>query len=66
MIIKLKKYIADNFGSEYKYAKHKEFSRQHINNIVKGLKEPTKDILKDIGLEKVTTKKVSYIPCAKN
>ena len=66
MISKLKKYIASNYGNESAYAEHKGFSRQHINNIVKGLKEPTKDILNDIGLEKTIDKKVSYIPCAKN
>lgn len=66
MIVKLKKYISDNFGTETNYANHKGFSKAHINAITLGKKEPTKDILKDIGLEKVTTKKVSYIPCVKN
>jgi len=66
MINKLKKYIANNFGSELNYANQKGFSRQHINNIVKGIKEPTKDILSDIGLEKIVDKKVSYMPCVKN
>lgn len=66
MIAKLKKYIADNFGTEVSYANHKGFSTTHINRITLGKKEPTKDILKDIGLEKVIDKKVSYMPCVKN
>ena len=66
MIAKLKKYIADNFITETNYAKHKGFSVAHINAITLGKKEPTRDILMDIGLEKVINKKVSYVLCAKN
>lgn len=66
MIKKLKKYIADNYGSELAYANHKGFSRAHINCIVMGNKPPTKDILNDIGLVRIIEKKESYVPCAKN
>lgn len=66
MITKLKKYIFDNYGTATNYAEHKEFSKAHINAITMGKKEPTKDILNDIGLEKIVTKSVRYMPCAKN
>ena len=64
MIKKLKKYIADIFGTEANYAKHKGCTKQHINGITKGAKFPPADILQDIGLVKVVVidKKVSFIP----
>lgn len=61
MIKKLKRYIADNYGSELAYANFKGFSRAHINSITMGNKPPTKDILNDIRLKRVVVKKESYI-----
>ena len=56
MIKKLTKYIESNYETQSKYASHKGFSVAHINAILMGTKDPTKDILNDIGLVKSVEK----------
>ena len=65
MLNKLIKYIATNFDSATHYAQTKGVSPQHITNITSGRKPPTKDILKDIGLERIVVKKENYIELEK-
>ncbi len=52
MIKKLKGFIYAEFGTAKNYADSKGFSSAHISAILRGEKEPTKDILKDISLVK--------------
>jgi hypothetical protein len=52
----LKTYIHDNFGSQGKAARHWGCSDTFMSRVLRGKAEPTRIMLKDIGLtkEKVT------------
>ena len=52
MIKKLKDFIYFEHGTAKAYADSKGVSSAHISAILRGEKEPTKDILKDISLVK--------------
>ena len=60
MIKKLKGFIYSEFGTAKSYAESKGVSSAHISAILRGVKEPTKDILDDISLIKVKQVSVTY------
>ena len=61
MIIKLKKYIKDNFKNQSAYARHKGVSRAFVSAVVLGVQEPSKSMLDDINLMKIVDRKASYV-----
>lgn len=60
MIKKLKGFIYAEFGTAKKYAEVKMVSPAHISSILTGVKEPTADVLNDIGLVKVRKVSITY------
>ena len=60
MIKKLRGFIYEDFVTAKEYAERKGVSPAHISAILRGVKEPTADILKDIGLVKVKKVSVTY------
>lgn len=56
----LKGYIYSNYKNASEYADKKGISRAFISKVVLGKSNPTKEILKDIGLEMEITKTVVF------
>lgn len=60
MIKKLRDFIYFEHGTAKAYADSKGVSSAHISAILRGVKEPTKDILSDVALVKVKEVSVTY------
>jgi len=60
MIKKLRGFIYFEFGTAKAYADSKGVSSAHISAILRGVKEPTADILSDVSLIKVKEVSVTY------
>lgn len=60
MIKKLKGFIYSEYGTAKNYADSKGVSSSHISAILRGVKEPTKDILDDVSLVKNREVTVTY------
>ena len=61
MAMKLNDYIYKNFGTAAKYAEAKGVTPQYISSVVNGGTEPSKSILKDIGLVKKREVNITYL-----
>lgn len=60
MIKKLKGFIYAEFGTAKSYADSKGVSSAHISAILRGVKEPTEDVLKDVSLVKIKEVSITY------
>lgn len=60
MIKKLKGFIYSEYGTAKNYADSKGVSSAHISAILRGVKEPTKDILDDVSLVKNKEVSITY------
>ena len=60
MIKKLKGFIYSEYGTAKNYAESKGVSPAHVSAILRGVKEPTKDILDDVSLVKNREVSVTY------
>ena len=60
MIKRLENYIYQNYKTATAYAKKKGVSSQFVSAVVRGKKEPSVDMLKDLGLVKIREVTISY------
>lgn len=61
MITKLRVHIYTNFKSAKEYADHKGVSSQYVSAVMRGVKDPSDEILLDINLVKKVTKTVEFV-----